>query len=132
MRTTLYRIASMITGLFIAATTAWAQGPVTVTECPRGFKAAAVDIAVNLQTAAGCPVLEEPRLSRLVFDNFSGATFAGAPGTCISGAISIPHYIADFARWNTERISGNLSQNRICALADIDGPCVKRQPPLAV
>jgi hypothetical protein len=57
--------------------------------CPGNYKPVTLNISVLASTnLAGCPLLEERRLRRLVDRNFPGTVFAyPIPGTCLSGVI---------------------------------------------
>ena len=81
-------LALTMAGVLLVLTKAHAQGPVTVTECPKNHELAVVDVSVELATNfLGCPLLQVEELRELAALHFHGATFAGLPGTCLSGQI---------------------------------------------
>ena len=77
---------SILAGLCLTATVANAQE--YIGECPKGHQSATITLAASVETAEGCPLLTDTKLRKLVNKNFSGTTFAGFPGTCLSGTIA--------------------------------------------
>lgn len=81
--------AQILGGLLVTLAGAHAQeGPVTLLECPKTYELAVVNVDVGLVTQAeNCPLLQDEALRELTALHFHGATFAGLPGTCVSGSI---------------------------------------------
>lgn len=77
---------SILAGLCLAATSAIAQ-PTVIAECPKGHQATFVDVTASVSTSAGCPLLTDKNLRKLVDKYFFGTAFAypAVPGTCLSG-----------------------------------------------
>lgn len=61
--------------------------PTIIDQCPRGYTPAVIDVALEISTNMDCPLLEEPKLRKLVEKFGPGSIFAypAIPGTCVSG-----------------------------------------------
>lgn len=83
------RVRPLLAGLLLAAAGAGAATPIT--ECPKHYEPAAIQVEALVSTNLGaCPLLQQKRLRKLVDKYAFGTLFAypTAPGSCISGAIT--------------------------------------------
>lgn len=71
-----------------ASSTLFAQ--TAINTCAPGYIPAVVDIQATVSTAAGCPLLQDRELRRLVDKYATGYTFAhpAVPGSCMSGSVT--------------------------------------------
>jgi hypothetical protein len=79
---------TFFTGLWFAAASTYAQPPTAITACPKGHDPVSIHVEATVSTnLAGCPLLENQELRKLVDKNLSGTTFAYpfVPYTCVSG-----------------------------------------------
>ena len=81
------RNTTIFAGLCVAAAGAHAQ--TAITDCPKGQEPAAINVEALVSTSlAGCPLLEQKKLRKLVDKNLPGTVFAYPfPGTCLSGTV---------------------------------------------